>query len=68
MRLSESWQIVFEDKLRKLMTFTATIARKLHKRAKSKNKEDKRRVTYEFFLVQYQFIYPILNIISTIHS
>lgn len=34
MRLSESWQIVFVDKLRKLMTFTATIARKLHKRAK----------------------------------
>ena len=31
MRLSESWQIMFEDKLRKLMTFTATTAWKLRK-------------------------------------
>lgn len=40
MRLSESWQIVFKDKLRKLMTFTATIAWKLHKRAKEGEEEE----------------------------
>lgn len=44
MRLSESWQIVFKDKLRKLMTFTATVAWKLHKseRGKKKNKKKKK--------------------------
>lgn len=46
MRLSESWQIVFKDKLRKLMTFTATVAWKLHKseRGKEKNKKKKKEI------------------------
>ena len=43
MRLSESWQIMFEDKLRKLMTFTATTAWKLRKASQQGRGRGRRR-------------------------